>query len=114
MGGYAKLKVMGIDMTQRQARDLIRTAGAQMIEHDRNPTETRTCSTAFHGTMRKKSRPPAWFEVRGFDSHGPRFVCRYCVYLIAHAIDTKDVALLSQTLDEAQDGIELPPERVDD
>ncbi|KKL73002.1 hypothetical protein LCGC14_2079280 [marine sediment metagenome] len=104
--GYARLKEMGIGLSMPQARDMISSTGATVIEHDRQPDNLRTCSTGFHTGARKQNRPPTYYEIRGFPGHKRVFVCRYCVYLIAQAVSDVAAGRLEKLLKAAQKEIE--------
>lgn len=107
---YAKLKEMSVNLGMREAVDLLSGVGAHVIERDRSPDNVSLCTTTFHGRAKKTTLPPAHFVVNGFNGHDRIFVCRYCLFLLAHGVVTKNARMLEQLLKTVQVASDPPPE----
>lgn len=91
MGGYARLADAGIDMMEYEAREALSNGPGRVIEHDVHPDDGQPCSTSWHKGEAWAKRPPVMFEVP--NGGKPVFVCRYCLFVLAHTRQTQDYAL---------------------
>ncbi len=99
---YAKLREMGVEMGMPEAYAALQSVGAHVIERDAAPDNVSLCTTTFHGRATKKTLPPAHFMVTGFDGHERIFLCRYCLFLLAHGVLKMNARMLEQLLKKAQ------------
>ena len=99
---YAKLTEMGVNLGMREAVTALHLYGAGVIERDAAPENVSLCTTTFHGRAKKKTLPPAHFVVTGFNGHDRIFVCRYCLFLLAHGVVTENPQMLEQLLKTVQ------------
>ena len=107
--GYAALADRGIDMSWREAQEALRAGGYEV--GDVHPLKARPCTTMMHKGDKQSEQKPATFRLTPMNGHPTRYVCRYCLFIAAHARQKRNSGLWLQLVESARESI-APEEAV--